>query len=69
MWRETHGRVLQNLDNRGVFRKTPLGEGAGMFRSSELRAKGIVKLKKALHDCLKLACNVQGRFSALRGGA
>ena len=35
MWREAHGRVLQNLDNRGVLQKTPLGEGAGMFRSSE----------------------------------
>ena len=35
MWRETHGRVLQNLDNRGVLQKTPLGEGADMFRSSD----------------------------------
>ena len=26
---------LQNLDNRGVLQKTPLGEGEGMFRSSE----------------------------------
>ena len=58
---------LQNLDNRGVLQKTPLGEGAGMIRSSELIPKVLILAENAdAPSSQSQTCGLQPRKQELR---